>query len=98
VNETTISNDDPAEDKWIVDFQSFKTRNETQSRVIHELGLMAYEVVRVWLHVATPGAIVREPSGEPIRHVAFPSRSQMRRFLRCHYRIGRRLLVMEHEP
>ena len=77
----TPSNDDQNGHRWIVNFTNFKTRDKTQSRVIEELGPMAHEVVRVWLNVVTPDAIVREPPGKPIQSISFSSRSQMRRFI-----------------
>jgi hypothetical protein len=81
MDEITPSSGDPAETRWIVEFTEFRVRDEHQRRVIEELGQMAHAVVRVWLHVATPTAIVHGTSGKPIRRVSFMSRSQMRRFV-----------------
>ena len=80
-NSSASLNDDPSERRWIVDFRFFKTSNEVQRRVIDELQGMAFEVVKIWLQVVTPGAVVIERSDRSVRRVAFPCRSQMRRFL-----------------
>jgi hypothetical protein len=46
------------------------------------LGILAYEVIRLWLNLSTPGASVLEPQGTPIKYLAFPSRSGARRFMK----------------
>jgi len=75
-------NDDPPERRWVVAFKYFRTRDEAQRRVIDELRGTAIEVVKVWLKVLTPDAVVVEPSDQSVRRIAFRYRSQMRRFLR----------------
>jgi len=66
---------------WTVDF-AFRCKDEHQRRLIDSLGLVAHEVVRVWLDVITPGAVVRDPPGNPIGHVLCPSREAARRLCR----------------
>ena len=67
--------------RWLVEF-SFKFANDHQRSVVEELDILAHEVVRLWVDVIAPGAHVLEPAGTPVEHVAFPSRSAARRFVR----------------
>jgi len=71
---------DQSNHRWIVRF-AFRHNDENQRQVIENLGLMAHEVVRIWLEAITPGARVSEPRGEPIGYVTFPTRSTARRFI-----------------
>ena len=80
-NSSAIPNHDMPERRWIVVIAEFRTGNEAQRHVIDELGLMAYEVVRLWLIVATPGAVIVGPSGQGERRISFHRRSEMRRFI-----------------
>ena len=82
MNESSPSlNDDLAEYRWIVDFAEFRTRNEVQRRVVEELGLMAFEVVKIWLKVLTTDAVVIESTEQSVRRISFHRRSEMRRFM-----------------
>jgi hypothetical protein len=65
--------------RWIVRF-AFRYTDDNQRSVVENLGLMAHEVVRVWLEAITPDAHVSEPRGEPIWYVRFRTRSAARRF------------------
>jgi hypothetical protein len=83
MNNSSVSpKNDPASHKWIVDFTDFRTRDEAQRGVISELREMAFEVVKVWLQVVTPGAVIVGPSEQSVRLISFCCRSHMRRFLR----------------
>ncbi len=71
----------PERHRWFVDF-SFRFKNDDQRRTVERLGLLAHEVVRVWLHAVVPAAVVVEPEGVPIRRVVCPSREAARRLCR----------------
>ena len=71
----------PERHRWIVDF-SFKFKNDHQRRTVDGLGLLAHEIVRLWLRAVVPAAVVVEPEGVPIRRVVCPSREAARRLCR----------------
>jgi hypothetical protein len=66
---------------WIVEF-AFRFTNDHQRNVVEELGILAHDVVRVWLGAVIPGAVVLEPHGTQVRTVACPSRQAARRLCR----------------
>jgi hypothetical protein len=76
---------------WIVDF-SFRCKDERQRRAIDSLGLLAHDVIRLWVQTVIPGAIVIEPPGKPVRTAAFLSRAAARRFIAA---FGGKLLPAE---
>jgi hypothetical protein len=71
----------PERHRWVVDF-SFRSKNDDQRRTVDRLGLLAHEVVRIWLHAVVPAAVVLEPEGVPVRRVVCPSREAARRLCR----------------
>jgi hypothetical protein len=72
----------PAHGPWIVEFTSFRVRNEKQRQAIESLsGPVLDEVLKIWLRVAAPGAYVVERPGTPIRTARFPRRSDARKFV-----------------
>ena len=77
--ETATLNHDLGNRRWLVKF-SFSCADDRQATIVQELGLLAHEVVRLWIDVITPGACVLEPPGTPVGQVAFPSRSSARHF------------------
>jgi hypothetical protein len=81
----------PSHGPWIVEFTSFRVRNEKQRQAIESLsGPVLDEVLKIWLRVAAPGAYVVEPHNATPWTITFPSRSASRKFLSC---FGGRLLT-----
>jgi hypothetical protein len=78
----TYSKNDTAFPRWVVQF-SFKFRDDAQRRAVEGLGLLAHEVVRIWLDVVVPDASVNGPPGTPIQQVFFRRRANARRFMSC---------------
>jgi hypothetical protein len=80
---TTMSNivakHSPKRHRWIVEF-AFRVRDDRQSRALTACGLLTHEVVRLWVQIVTPGAVVHEPPGTPVKTVLFASRASARRF------------------
>jgi hydrogenase maturation factor len=72
---------DYRESRWLVSF-SLRAQDERQTNVVMLLGTLAHEVVRMWLRVIVPDAVVFEPPGCPVRHVAFRRRADARRFIK----------------
>ena len=77
----SVSNDDSDDRRWMVEF-AFRFNDACQRSVVEELGMLAHDVVRLWVDVITPGACVLEPARTPIRYVRFPTRSAARKFVR----------------
>jgi len=71
----------PERHRWTVQLVEFRCKDEHQRRAVDGLGIMAHEVVRIWLQVVTPGAIVHEPPATPVRTAVFLSRAAARRFI-----------------
>jgi hypothetical protein len=80
---STSLNDDMPERRWIVCFEGFRTRDEAQHRAICVLRETAFEVVKIWLKVVTPGAVAVGPTDHSVWRIAFPCRSQMRQFMQA---------------
>lgn len=76
-----MSKNDQLRHPWVVDF-SFKFRDDQQRGVVTELGILAHDVVRLWLQALMPAAVVLEPKGMPVKTVVCPSREAARRFIR----------------
>jgi hypothetical protein len=65
---------------WIVAVR-FRCADERQRSVIDGLGPLTHDVVGLWLQIILPEAQVAEYQDRMIRHVAFPTRAQARRFI-----------------
>lgn len=64
--------------KWNVEF-SWRFSDEHQRRVIGDLGMLADQVLRLYLEIRLPSAAVREQRGK-VENVAFRTRSAARLF------------------
>jgi hypothetical protein len=81
MNEITLANAGPAENKWIVEFSEFRVRNEDQRRAIESLDRRTlFGVLKIWLESITPGARVVEQRGMSTLTISFPTRAASRHF------------------
>ena len=84
MTELTHSHSDPVGNKWIVEFNEFRIRDEHQRRVIASLDHRTLlDVLKIWLETVMPSAYISEQQGMAALTMNFATRAASRYFVTC---------------